>query len=183
MVINRNPRKAICFRKLLGGWQDYQFLNSLLWHIWPPRVTWGHPPDGFAEAHLKHILWSFLSFFLSFFFLERSFPSQPYLWGLGFPTLIVLPSILYTLGWGTGHKLSLGLGPPTGVCHEVGESAPKHQSMPHPPWRGCLSKRAGLCLLTPGRPGPCHPPVLCITWPSRYQLHLSNLAQAPHLDQ
>lgn len=175
MVINRNPRKAICFWRVLGERQEYLFPGFVLWQIW---VTW----DCLQLGLLRLICITFSCPF--FVCLERSFPSTPHCWGFGCPTFIVSPSIFYTSRCVTGQGLSLGLGPAIGIRHEVEESPThQHQLMQRLACHGRLPKGEGLSLLPSVKSVPCHPTLLCKTWLSRDRFGLSSLIQALPLDQ
>lgn len=107
MVINWKSRKAICFRKLLGRWQEYQFLNSLLWHIWPPQGHLRPPPRwicwGSSEPHSL-----VLSFFL--FFFGKVIPIPALLLRIGVSHLNRSPFYLIHLGVGDRPQVEPRIG-------------------------------------------------------------------------
>lgn len=115
MVINRNPRKAICFWRVCGEQQEHQFPNFIPWQIW---ITW----DCLQLGWLR-LLWITFPYPL-FVFFGKVIPIHTSLLSFGCPTFIVSLSIFYPSRCVRSHGLSLGLGSAMGICHEVRRTQP-----------------------------------------------------------
>lgn len=168
MVINRNPRKAICFWRVLGEQQEHQFPDFILRQIW---VTW----DCLQLGWLR-LLWRTFPCPL-FVFSERSFPFTPHCWAL-VVLLYCLPFHLLHLkvceqpraepGVGTSHgQLPWGGGEPSPPASASAKTClpwtPLQRTFPAPFWKQSLvtlpySAKAGLLerdLACPALPRPC----------------------------
>ena len=154
MVINWNPRKAICFWRALGRWQEHRFPDFILWQITAPQGHPRQPPDGVAEAPLSDILWSL--------FLWKVIPVQTSLLRTGLSHLFCSPFWLIQSGCVTGQELSPGWGPALGRLPRSGGAQSSIIRASQASQHGCLSNKAGLPLLAPESQSLITlPPTLC----------------------
>lgn len=169
MVINRNPRKAICFWRVRGEQREHQFPDFILRQIW---VTWGR-----LQLGRLRLLW--ISFPCPLFvFLETSFPFTPLCWDLVVPLLLSpLPSYTPQGAWGAkgwawgwdqpwASTMRWRRTQPSSISEGkdllATDTSPKGKGFP--------------CSLLETEP--CPPTLLCQTPPSRERLGVPSLAQA-----
>lgn len=171
MVINWNPRKAICFWRVCGEQQEHQFPNFIPWQIW---ITW----DCLQLGWLR-LFWITLPYPL-FVFFGKVFPFTPHCWALVAPLLLYpLPSSTpqgvwgatgWAWGWDQPWASAMRWGEPSRPASVSAKTClpwtPLQRTSPAPFWKQ-----------------PCHPTLLCKSWPSRERLGLPSLAQALLLGQ